>query len=417
MSLFGSGTLIARPAQEFMASLVKRAIEGNAVCLVQAATGIGKTLAYIAPAIESGRRTVVSVPTRQLQRQVLREVERLGGSAILRVGMANFFSRTRINRLLVAVQTETHSNGELVAQLKLAREWTGYIEEFIEEHGDLLIDRSLVCLRPGCPAEDRAAYDQQKQEAANSSFVIQTHALTLLEIRYGRHDADVTIFDEAHTLPSIAASSVEARVLLSEVGLDSLTERLGSQEFVLLNDDDREQIKRARELVEDEDMKALLGRIVAPIKTLKQGVGIVSKPLPSLQRVSIDPARFVGWSLKGRPAVFVSATLDPIQQFRTALGLEDVGKEDIGVPRFGSMKITLGDRTVPVPFTAGQPSDDFYAYAAAMIKAAEGRTLVLVPSYDDVERLAALVPNLKPHDRGQPIYSATIWMRTARQSG
>ena len=404
-SLFGISDIKPRPSQELIASTVRSAIAANSMLLVQASPGIGKSLAYLAPALQSGRRTVVSVPTRQLQNQIVREVERLGYPAVLRVGMENFFSASRINRILADLQSDQKNNATLIQQLRAARSFNGSIEDFVDEFGELLIERSLICLRSSSAASDRHAYDEQNKTARDAMLVVQTHALTLLEIRFGRHDADITIFDEAHTLPSLAASSVEARVSLDEVGLDHLADNLGANAFVLLDDGMRQQIIDAREQVEDADLKAQLTRILAPIRSLKQGVGIVAKPIPTLQRVSVDPARFIGPSLRGRPAIFVSATLNPVEQFKAALGLPELQLQDFKISKFGTMTITLADRQVALPFADGQPNDSFFDYAASMVRATKGNTLILTASYDDVERLAVRVAGLIKHERGEPLGS------------
>ena len=59
-----------RPGQERMAELVAAAIDGGRHLVVQAGTGTGKTLAYLVPAITSGRRTVVATATKALQDQL-----------------------------------------------------------------------------------------------------------------------------------------------------------------------------------------------------------------------------------------------------------------------------------------------------------------------------------------------------------
>ena len=53
-----------------MAEAVSKAIVGKRHLVVQAGTGTGKTLAYLVPAILSGRRTVVATATKALQDQL-----------------------------------------------------------------------------------------------------------------------------------------------------------------------------------------------------------------------------------------------------------------------------------------------------------------------------------------------------------
>ena len=80
---------VAHPAFEFrdgqleMAQAVERIFTSGGELLVEAGTGTGKTLAYLAPAVQSGRRVVISTATRNLQEQIARNdvpflQERLG---------------------------------------------------------------------------------------------------------------------------------------------------------------------------------------------------------------------------------------------------------------------------------------------------------------------------------------------------
>src|SRR5712672_2921001 len=75
---FGRGGLLSkwhpnyefRPGQLEMAEAVASALEENRHLIVEAGTGTGKTLAYLVPAILSGRRIVISTGTKNLQEQL-----------------------------------------------------------------------------------------------------------------------------------------------------------------------------------------------------------------------------------------------------------------------------------------------------------------------------------------------------------
>jgi ATP-dependent DNA helicase DinG len=60
-----------RPAQQALADAVGRALGDGGLLLAEAGTGTGKTLAYLLPAVELGRRVVVSTGTKTLQEQLL----------------------------------------------------------------------------------------------------------------------------------------------------------------------------------------------------------------------------------------------------------------------------------------------------------------------------------------------------------
>ena len=64
-----------REGQEKMAQLIQNCIDENKSCLVEAGTGIGKTLAYLLPAIlyskKNEKRVVISTNTINLQEQII----------------------------------------------------------------------------------------------------------------------------------------------------------------------------------------------------------------------------------------------------------------------------------------------------------------------------------------------------------
>src|SRR6185295_4387122 len=76
--IFGPDGLIAkhhpeyefRPGQLAMADAVAEALENRHHLLVEAGTGIGKTMAYLVPAIGTGRRIIISTGTKNLQEQL-----------------------------------------------------------------------------------------------------------------------------------------------------------------------------------------------------------------------------------------------------------------------------------------------------------------------------------------------------------
>src|ERR1700689_5980422 len=76
--IFGDGGLLAKRHQSFefrrgqleMAEIVEEAFAKHQHALIEAGTGTGKTLAYLLPAIRSGRRVGISTATKSLQEQL-----------------------------------------------------------------------------------------------------------------------------------------------------------------------------------------------------------------------------------------------------------------------------------------------------------------------------------------------------------
>src|SRR6516225_4509573 len=79
--IFGSGGLLEkrhpgyefRPSQLAMAKIADDAFQKHQHVVIEAGTGTGKTLAYLIPAIRSGRRVVISTATKSLQEQLFQK--------------------------------------------------------------------------------------------------------------------------------------------------------------------------------------------------------------------------------------------------------------------------------------------------------------------------------------------------------
>ena len=96
----------AREGQLQMAASVERALAEDRVLLCEAGTGTGKTLAYLVPAILSGRKVVVSTATRALQEQIfykdlplIRDALGLEPRAALMKGLSNYLCLRRYHTL------------------------------------------------------------------------------------------------------------------------------------------------------------------------------------------------------------------------------------------------------------------------------------------------------------------------------
>ncbi len=212
-----------RGAQTEMAQAVAHAISDYARLVVEAGTGVGKTFAYLVPALLSGERVLVSTATKALQDQLygrdlpmlLRALALPQRTALLK-GRGSYLCR---HRLELARQTQ-----DLALAPDLARiEWwaqgtqTGDLAELPE-----LDERSPVlrlvtstrdnCLGQDCPRfADCHVYRARRQALAADVLVINHHLffadLTVRESGVARllPDAGVVIFDEAHQLAETAS--------------------------------------------------------------------------------------------------------------------------------------------------------------------------------------------------------------------
>ena len=426
---------IAQEIEEFLAG------DGQALC-VNAETGVGKTLAYAAPAALAaggGRKVVVSTHTTQQLEQVLAAFDRLAAALpspvtwARRLGRANFLSSGRIARILA---NRDDLDEDARAMLKAAREHRGLIDEFEIDHGPLPVPRADVCLTASCT--DQRAYEAQREEAGAADVVVQTHAMSILDAIRGAVSADVAIYDEADALPSAAAGFAEARV--TPLDLMAVAERyampgledaaaafeawagraIGAEGVVFKQDHPEavrhaEAIRAALDGREDEhvrDLRRALGAFIGldPAKP-RRGAAVTAAPGGhAFEVLALDPARVLRRSYEGRKTLFVSATLavgsDDFGPFlRTVGGPRGARPLWVGIEDFGEMTFALADRSVPKPFDEDRErTPAFDDYAAGVLRAAMaegGRVLALAPSFADVDEIARRVEGIIAHRRGE----------------
>ena len=214
-----------RPGQLAMAEAVEDILATKGHLIVEAGTGTGKTLAYLAPAILSGQRIVISTGTKNLQEQLffkdvplLREL--LGQD--LRVsymkGRANYACRKRISD---AAREPILSGLEEIADYEIIRSWlettaTGDRAEIRSLPEDSTVWAKLdarreFCLGQKCPEFDRCFLTQMRQRAYESDIIIVNHHLFFADLAAKDEDFGgiipeyaAVVFDEAHEIEDIA---------------------------------------------------------------------------------------------------------------------------------------------------------------------------------------------------------------------
>ncbi len=241
-----------RPGQRELALAWAGALDRGEILVAEAATGIGKTLAYLVPSVLSGRKTVISTGTRTLQQQLaeediprVREALRVPFSCAVAKGRANYLCRRRWARFsaepLFEFAREARHFGRMRAFAEETR--TGDIAECRGVPEDLrawaeVNARSETCDAGACPAADRCFLAEARRRAADADVVVVNHHLFLadlaLRVRLGREPgagegrarsgtevvppADALVFDEAHGLEEVAAVFFGASVSLGRAG-------------------------------------------------------------------------------------------------------------------------------------------------------------------------------------------------------
>jgi len=231
-----------RVEQRTMSTAVARALEEQRPLIVEAGTGTGKTLAYLVPALESGKRVVVSTGTRALQDQIarhdiplLRTILARPFNAVVLKGVANYVCRRRL--------AEAVSRGDASSQLSSLADWREHSEsgdrsevEWLPESAPLWSEVTTTPdarIGPRCPYFERCFVTQARRLAEKAELILVNHHLyfadrALRAAHLSREsgkarlapysgarvlpDHDAVIFDEAHQLEDVATEHFGARV-------------------------------------------------------------------------------------------------------------------------------------------------------------------------------------------------------------
>jgi len=224
-----------RGPQERMAEAVERALEAEERLVVEAGTGVGKSLAYLLPAalwaVKNARRVLVSTHTRALQEQlmngdlpivarVLRELGLPLKHAML-MGSDNYLCVQRLARLR-AQPTNVSNEGRATLD-----ELDGWAREAKTGHRSALplhVPQNLwdrlardtdVCLGPSGPYWERCLWRRDRERAEKAHVVVVNHALLLSGARLPPYDA--VILDEAHNLEEAAVARFGCEVSTGRV--------------------------------------------------------------------------------------------------------------------------------------------------------------------------------------------------------
>jgi len=222
-----------RDGQRRMADAVAAVLESGGTLLAEAGTGTGKTLAYLVPAILSGRRVLVSTGTKNLQEQIfykdlplLQQALGVRCTATLMKGRSNYLCLHRWELYRDAVEEDGAPGGRLIeagdrvllpiVDAWLARTETGdraELRDLPEEVGlwKAIAAEAETCLGSECPHYDDCFVTRMRRRAAESDVVIVNHHLlcadaSVRQSAYGEviPDCATLVVDEAHQLEDVA---------------------------------------------------------------------------------------------------------------------------------------------------------------------------------------------------------------------
>ncbi len=258
-AMFGEDGLMAkaknfeyRPEQQEMAVAVATALSEERHLVVEAGTGVGKSLAYLVPAVmwahEQKKKAVISTYTINLQEQlafkdipIVQKLVPFEFEAMLWKGRANYLCPMRLERA-IAHAGELFTSPEQ-SELERIREWAettkdGTLSDFAVEPDPnvwtQVCSEAHICTTKSCGANPKCFYQNARKRLISADVVVLNHTLFFMNLggiaEQEENESgylfanDFVIFDEAHTVEQVAARQIGLGV--SQYGLRYALRRL-----------------------------------------------------------------------------------------------------------------------------------------------------------------------------------------------
>jgi ATP-dependent DNA helicase DinG len=232
----------ARPQQLAMADAVAEAIRERRHLMVEAGTGVGKSFAYLVPAIEAALadkecKIVVSTHTISLQEQLIhKDIPFLQKvmpefSAVLVKGRGNYLSLRRLrvaNQRVASLLVEPVAREHLHSLGVWARQTRDGSKSDLDFRPnpaawDLVESDSNNCLGKKCADHERCFYFKARKHVFNAHVLVVNHALFFIDLALKQIGKgllpkyQVAILDEAHTLEDVAAEHLGLGITKGQV--------------------------------------------------------------------------------------------------------------------------------------------------------------------------------------------------------
>lgn len=246
-----------RPEQLAMAEAVEGAIRRKRHLIAEAGTGVGKSFAYLVPAIlaatenqgdpqatasgekpKKQRRVVISTHTIALQEQLIaKDLPLLNAviprefSAVLVKGRRNYVSLRRLDAAMNRAGT-LFDRDEQVGELRELKKWAdettdGSLASLARAPDPGVWDEvqsdSGNCLGRRCPTHAKCHYYAARRRMQNAQVLVVNHALLFSDIALRQQgasllpDYDIVVLDEAHTVESVAGDHLGLGVSAGQV--------------------------------------------------------------------------------------------------------------------------------------------------------------------------------------------------------
>jgi ATP-dependent DNA helicase DinG len=355
-----------RPSQLRMAQLIMKAFRQDSYAIVEAGTGTGKTMGYLIPIVLSGKKTVISTGTKNLQEQIffqeiplITETLGLKLNALLMKGRKNYICLHRYNQYFI--QPSILAPFEKTARDRIQK-WLESTESGDRAELSWLADDDIIwdsisstseqCQGTECPNLKDCFLNELRKKAAKADIIIVNHHLFFADLMVKRGGFgeiiprfQAVVFDEAHKIEEIAVnyfgdsvSSGQLQDFVKDVeketkekgGLNGIADKLniirdGSERFQRLF-----ALSEEKSRIKDEDLSLIHEGTSRDIRMALNHVRQNTGQLISIRAESLiqsletifsgnDPDRLKWYEKKKRGVTFHSSPLDISNTLRSEL--------------------------------------------------------------------------------------------------
>ncbi len=262
-----------RAQQREMALKVAEAIRDNAILVVEAGTGTGKTFAYLVPALLAGGKVIISTGTKNLQDQLfqkdlpmVRDALKAPVSVALLKGRSNYVCHYHLARTesdgMFKTREDIKHLGKIKSYAKVSDSGDKGGLADVPENAPIWMQVTSTrdnCLGQECPNHKECFVLKARSEAMKADIVVVNHHLFFADVMLRDEGVaellpacNTVIFDEAHQLPETASlffGETLSTTLLLDLARDTRIEAAaGAKDFAPLPKACDELDKAARDL-------------------------------------------------------------------------------------------------------------------------------------------------------------------------
>jgi ATP-dependent DNA helicase DinG len=225
-----------------MAQWVKGAFRDGKHLVVEAGTGVGKSFAYLIPAIYysigTGEKVVISTNTISLQEQLvekdlpfLQSALPVPFKAVLVKGRGNYLCLRRLTRASHR-KKQLFAGARALAELQRLEGWAYQTADGTKSDLDFPIGADLwskvcsdstLCRGANCEQQEKCFFQRARKRMSTANLLVVNHHMFFSDFQLRRQEVKVlpafrtAIFDEAHALESVAAEHLGLQISSSRV--------------------------------------------------------------------------------------------------------------------------------------------------------------------------------------------------------